>query len=182
MANDASSNEKQHVNNIPKYTRQRRSPAPRRRTDFSQFIQSSSSCSSSPSNVGLRQGQLMKSVTDDESSSSGIITAFDDSKSPTEGMQKLPLSSSDSENNKQLIICEKTHHSPDKQDSPNSINMHDESPVRRSARSRKISVRFGKETIPSKSTKQARRIKILRQLGLLPPAGSPYARPTMISD
>uniref|UniRef100_A0A7N0TTI7 Uncharacterized protein n=1 Tax=Kalanchoe fedtschenkoi TaxID=63787 RepID=A0A7N0TTI7_KALFE len=189
MANKASSIGKaskekaqQHIDNIPKYSQQRRSPAPRRRTDFSQFFQSSSSSSSSPSDLLLHQGPLMKSVTDDESPSSGIITFLYDCKSQMDDLQKLPLSNSDLEDKKQLLISDKPQYSPNKQDSQDSVNMHNESPMRRSSRARKISVRFDKETIPSKSTKQARRTKILRYLGLAAPAGSPYAHPKMIFD
>uniref|UniRef100_A0A7N0UXH7 Uncharacterized protein n=1 Tax=Kalanchoe fedtschenkoi TaxID=63787 RepID=A0A7N0UXH7_KALFE len=114
----------QHIDNLPKHSQRRRSPAPRRRTDFSHFFPSSSS-SSSPSHPIRYQG---------------------------------------------------------KRDSPDSINMQKEPPMRRSARARKICVRFDKETIPSKTTKQARCIRILRYLGLIAPAGSPYAKPTRIFD
>uniref|UniRef100_A0A7N0UW61 Uncharacterized protein n=2 Tax=Kalanchoe fedtschenkoi TaxID=63787 RepID=A0A7N0UW61_KALFE len=170
----------QHIDNLPKHSQRRRSPAPRRRTDFSHFFPSSSS-SSSPSHPIRYQGHLMKPVSDEESPSSGIITAFGDDKSQIEDVQKLPLSSNDSDDNKQLLSDE-PHYSPGKRDSPDSINMQKEPPMRRSARARKICVRFDKETIPSKTTKQARCIRILRYLGLIAPAGSPYAKPTRIFD
>ncbi|GAV58928.1 hypothetical protein CFOL_v3_02461 [Cephalotus follicularis] len=165
------------IDYIPKCTQQRRSPAPKRRTDFSSL-----------SNQGALLG--LSCLGD---GSSAAITSLDGEKDYGKKLKELPLAQCSNSWSKGVAFlnAESVSHDEVLDPSSDGSDQHDQSlnkwassisssndgdflGIERGKWDQKPKIHSNKVTFPLKSERKLRRYKIMRYLGLSAPIGSPF--------